>query len=25
MIGYSPRPEGGSRFWIRLPKLTSSF
>ena len=23
MIGYSPRPEGGSRFWIRLPKLTS--
>jgi signal transduction histidine kinase len=22
-IGYSPRSEGGSRFWVRLPKLTS--
>lgn len=20
-IGYSPRPEGGSRFWLRLPKV----
>ncbi|HIK06788.1 MAG TPA: HAMP domain-containing histidine kinase [Trichormus sp. M33_DOE_039] len=22
-IGYSPRPEGGSRFWFRLPRPTS--
>jgi signal transduction histidine kinase len=23
-IGYSPRPEGGSRFWFRLPKPTTA-
>jgi signal transduction histidine kinase len=23
MIGYLPRPEGGSRFWFRLPRLAS--
>lgn len=23
-VGYSPRPQGGSRFWLRLPKPTNS-